>query len=46
LIAKIIVYFFLTLTLLLFAALIAFVIAESISAFHKFGFINMLIGNK
>lgn len=46
LIAKIIVYFFLILTLLLFAALIAFVITESISAFHKFGFINMVIGNQ
>lgn len=46
LIAKIIVYFFLSLTLLFFAGLIAFVITESVSAFHKFGFINMLVGKK
>lgn len=45
-IAKVVIYFFLTLILLFFAALIAFIIAESVTAFHKFGFINMLVGNK
>ncbi|MDQ7982607.1 MAG: phosphate ABC transporter permease subunit PstC [Spiroplasma sp.] len=45
-IAKIIIYFFLTITLLFLSALIAFVIAESISAFKEFGFWNMLVGNR
>lgn len=45
-IAKITVWFIVTLTLLIFAALIGFIIAESTKAFNKYGFWNILMGNK
>lgn len=45
-IAKLVIWFFLLLTLLMFAALIGFVIAQSITAFQKYGFWNLLVGNK
>lgn len=45
-IAKIIIWFFLLLTLLAFSSLIGFVIAQSVLAFQKYGFWNLLIGNK
>ncbi|MBE4703796.1 phosphate ABC transporter permease subunit PstC [Spiroplasma platyhelix] len=46
LIAKIVIWFFLLLTLLLFASLIGFVIAQSVTAFQRYGFWNLLVGNK
>lgn len=46
LIAKIVIIFFVCLTLLAFAALIGFVIAQSAAAFHEYGFFNILFGNK
>lgn len=46
LIAKIIIWFFLLLTLVAFASLIGFVIAQSVIAFQTYGFWNLLIGNK
>ncbi|MGL5268414.1 MAG: phosphate ABC transporter permease subunit PstC [Spiroplasma sp.] len=46
LIAKIIIWFFLLLALAIFATLIGFVISQSVEAFKKYGFRNLLIGNK
>lgn len=46
LIAKIVIWFFLLLTLLMFGALIGFVISQSVAAFQRYGFWNLLVGNK
>lgn len=46
LIAKIVIWFFLLLTLAGFSALIGFVISQSVLAFQRYGFWNLLVGNK